>query len=315
MGPALHAIVGRADKGSMASNDDTPLPRSAPLTRFAEAPAPLAHPRCTAPLVILSSVGPVQARCEHLPTDLPTALRSWAEGVARIPDTSDLHTALSLAQSWTAIPIASGVDVIANDTWNEHREVDAVRRTASAVDPTNMPELQATVYMPDGSSLSYHLSVHETGRGLNTGRNFGRHVRSLRRARGMTQEVLAERSGLSADTIRRLEHGSFSPSLDTLRKLCSGLDLMLSTLFESYELGDRNEARELMDLLATRRPSELVLATKILRTLFEELDTVIGAVIGTGVGTGVGPGIGPGIGAGIGAGSRTDAPEDDPDGS
>ncbi|NVB37496.1 helix-turn-helix transcriptional regulator [Pseudenhygromyxa sp. WMMC2535] len=114
--------------------------------------------------------------------------------------------------------------------------------------------------------------LYETERGLNTGRNFGRHVRSLRRARGMTQEALAERSGLSADTIRRLEHGSFSPSLDTLRKLCSGLDLMLSTLFESFELGDRNEARELLDLLGTRASYELTLATTILRSLFEALD-------------------------------------------
>src|SRR5690606_31169914 len=69
------------------------------------------------------------------------------------------------------------------------------------------------------------------------GRPFGQHVRSLRRARGMTQEVLAERSRLSADTIRRLEHGSFSPSLDTLKKLCTGLSLPLSRLFESFELG------------------------------------------------------------------------------
>jgi transcriptional regulator with XRE-family HTH domain len=90
----------------------------------------------------------------------------------------------------------------------------------------------------------------------------------------MTQEVLAERSGLSPDTIRRLEHGSFSPSLETLRKLCSGLDLMLSTLFESYELGARNESRELVDLLATRSPRELVLATRVLRTLFDEIDGI-----------------------------------------
>jgi transcriptional regulator with XRE-family HTH domain len=126
----------------------------------------------------------------------------------------------------------------------------------------------------DRSSLSVCFAVHETGRDLDTGRSFGRHVRSLRRARGMTQEVLAERCGLSADTIRRLEHGSFSPSLDTLRKLCGGLDLMLSTLFESYELGARNEARELIDLLATRVPRELVLATRVLRALFDELDGI-----------------------------------------
>ena len=48
-------------------------------------------------------------------------------------------------------------------------------------------------------------------------REFGKHVRSLRRARGVTQDALAQRSGLSADTIRRIEHGSFSASIDTLR--------------------------------------------------------------------------------------------------
>jgi len=134
-------------------------------------------------------------------------------------------------------------------------------------------------YGSSGSSLVGGPRVHETDQRLNTGRNFGRHVRSLRRARGMTQEVLAERSGLSADTIRRLEHGSFSPSLDTLRKLCVGLDLMLSTLFESYELGARNEARELIYLLATRTPRELALATRVLRTLFDEIDDMQGMAL------------------------------------
>ena len=133
---------------------------------------------------------------------------------------------------------------------------------------------QNLAYSPDRPSLSIRFVVHETGGGLNTGQHFGRHVRSLRRARGMTQEVLAERSGLSADTIRRLEHGSFSPSLETLRKLCVGLDLMLSTLFESFELGARNESRELADLLATRTPRELIMATRVLRSLFDELDGI-----------------------------------------
>jgi transcriptional regulator with XRE-family HTH domain len=88
----------------------------------------------------------------------------------------------------------------------------------------------------------------------------------------MTQEVLAERCQLSADTIRRLEHGSFSPSLDTLRKLCGGLDLMLSTLFESYELGERNEARELIDLISTLGKREIAFVTRVLRALVEGLD-------------------------------------------
>ncbi|WP_106092482.1 helix-turn-helix domain-containing protein [Enhygromyxa salina] len=87
-----------------------------------------------------------------------------------------------------------------------------------------------------------------------SGRRFGRHVRSCRRARGLTQETLAERSRLSLDTVRRVEKGTFSPSLDTLRKLCMGLRLELSTLFESLELGEREAARELGDALADLTP-------------------------------------------------------------
>jgi transcriptional regulator with XRE-family HTH domain len=116
--------------------------------------------------------------------------------------------------------------------------------------------------------------------GMTAGRKFGRHTRSLRRARGLTQEQLAERSGLSADTIRRLEHGSFSPSLETLRKLCVGLDLLLSTLFESFEVGERDVNRELIDLLACRSLREVELAIRVLRAVFAELDALL--VVGSG---------------------------------
>ena len=114
----------------------------------------------------------------------------------------------------------------------------------------------------------------QAGNGMNDKRRFGRHVRSLRRARGMTQEVLADRCGLSADTIRRLEHGGFSPSLDTLRKLCAGLDLLLSTLFDSYELGETRKAADLMDLVSVRSDTEIKLLTSLARTLFGQIDEI-----------------------------------------
>jgi transcriptional regulator with XRE-family HTH domain len=72
----------------------------------------------------------------------------------------------------------------------------------------------------------------------------------------MTQEVLAEVAGIAADTVRRLEHGTFSPSLLTLRKLVSGLDIQISTLFTSFELGERCVPRELLDLLDQLSPIE-----------------------------------------------------------
>ena len=62
------------------------------------------------------------------------------------------------------------------------------------------------------------------------------HLTGLRRARKLTQEQLAERADLSADTIRRLEGGGMSPTYRTLRKIAKGLDLPLQTLFASLEI-------------------------------------------------------------------------------
>lgn len=64
---------------------------------------------------------------------------------------------------------------------------------------------------------------------------FGRHVQALREDRDMTREDLAARGGLSLDALDRLERGELSPSLTCLRKICGGLDILLSTLFDDFE--------------------------------------------------------------------------------
>src|SRR5687767_5920452 len=74
--------------------------------------------------------------------------------------------------------------------------------------------------------------------GMGSQDKFGAHVKRLREVRRLTQEELATRSGLAADTIRRLEHQEFSPSLRTLRKVCKGLDLSVAAMFNSFELGE-----------------------------------------------------------------------------
>ena len=88
----------------------------------------------------------------------------------------------------------------------------------------------------------------------------------------MTQEQLAEKSGVAVDTVRRLEAGSFSPSLDTLIKVGAGMSLRLSTMFESCELGATACTRELADLIASRSRRDLDLASRVLRSIFDELD-------------------------------------------
>lgn len=99
---------------------------------------------------------------------------------------------------------------------------------------------------------------------------FGEEVRRLRHARGLTQEALAERSDLSVDAIRRIEGGRFSPTLDTLRKLSTGLAVSLSTLFESVEQARSNKISEISDFLARRSSRELKLAWRVIRAMFDE---------------------------------------------
>lgn len=111
-------------------------------------------------------------------------------------------------------------------------------------------------------------------------REFGKHVRSLRRARGLTQDTLATRSGLSADTIRRIEHGSFAASIHTLRKMCGGLRIAESTLFESFEIGRTDARRELFDLIASCGDSEIALITGIVRAALAGLADLRAALKG-----------------------------------
>jgi transcriptional regulator with XRE-family HTH domain len=52
------------------------------------------------------------------------------------------------------------------------------------------------------------------------------------KAQGLSQLALAERSGLSADFIGKVERGTTSPSLESLKAIADALHLPLHDLFE-----------------------------------------------------------------------------------
>lgn len=54
---------------------------------------------------------------------------------------------------------------------------------------------------------------------------FGRNLCLARRRRGLSQEKLAERTGLCRDTIYKIEMGQRSPRLDTLLTLAESLEI------------------------------------------------------------------------------------------
>jgi transcriptional regulator with XRE-family HTH domain len=104
---------------------------------------------------------------------------------------------------------------------------------------------------------------------------FGVHVKRLREVRRLSQEELAARSGLATDTVRRLEHQEFSPSLRTLRKVCEGLGISVAVMFSSFELSEDEASAALPRihaLLLGRPQAELVLVEHVLSELFAGLD-------------------------------------------
>jgi transcriptional regulator with XRE-family HTH domain len=105
-------------------------------------------------------------------------------------------------------------------------------------------------------------------------RLLGCHVKRLREVRGLTQGELAERCGLSSDTIRRFEHGEFSPSHRTLRKLSKGLELSVMQLFRGFELDsdDSDETSELAALVRGRGRRTIELIIELVRVFLRALD-------------------------------------------
>jgi len=56
-------------------------------------------------------------------------------------------------------------------------------------------------------------------------KNLAIRVKELRNRKGMSQEILAEESGLSLRTIQRIENGETEPTGDTLKRLSNALNV------------------------------------------------------------------------------------------
>lgn len=56
----------------------------------------------------------------------------------------------------------------------------------------------------------------------------GQRIREARKFRGWTAEVLAEKIGLATESLRHIENASSKPSLQTLYKIATELDVSLN---------------------------------------------------------------------------------------
>ena len=61
----------------------------------------------------------------------------------------------------------------------------------------------------------------------------GRRIAELRRERGLTQEQFAERLGIAANALQRIELGMQNLTIRSLVRLANGLGVPLASLFEA----------------------------------------------------------------------------------
>ncbi len=73
-------------------------------------------------------------------------------------------------------------------------------------------------------------------------RKLGRRVAEYRKARGLTQAQLAERSHVATETISRLERGAAIPSIARLASVAQVLGVELHELFRLWQPDDASDA-------------------------------------------------------------------------
>ncbi|PKM69150.1 MAG: hypothetical protein CVU95_00780 [Firmicutes bacterium HGW-Firmicutes-2] len=83
----------------------------------------------------------------------------------------------------------------------------------------------------------------------------GENIKRLRKERGLTQKKLGELSGINEVQIRQYELGRANPKLDTLKKLCSALNVTLHEVLddnwdemnEEKKMGFKENLQKLLD--------------------------------------------------------------------
>ena len=71
-------------------------------------------------------------------------------------------------------------------------------------------------------------------------REIGHRVRGIREEHGLTQEALAEATGVSVPYVSHIERGLKKPSLGTLLRLSAALDVTVDTLLRGNQPAEAN---------------------------------------------------------------------------
>ncbi|UPK43945.1 helix-turn-helix domain-containing protein [Paenibacillus pabuli] len=101
----------------------------------------------------------------------------------------------------------------------------------------------------------------------------GNRIRELRKAKGWTQEQLAEAAGLHYSYIGGVERGDRNISLETLEKIINGLQVTAEEIFKFNEDSEYKRALdEHITLISGKSSDEIASLTKINKEILTTIE-------------------------------------------
>ena len=95
----------------------------------------------------------------------------------------------------------------------------------------------------------------------------GARVREVRKARGATQEWLAEKVGVDPKQISRIEGGKSFPSMDTLESIAVNLQVEMKDLLDFRHLAEENLDAEVLRIFGMMDEKTKRMTIRILRSI------------------------------------------------
>jgi len=103
---------------------------------------------------------------------------------------------------------------------------------------------------------------------MNTKDLIGKRIQELRKARGLSQEKIAEKADISSTYLSRIECGRENPTLDMLIKLADALEVEIWEMFDFGHVKSHKELKNsLQSILKTADEPTLRLALKVIRAI------------------------------------------------
>lgn len=101
---------------------------------------------------------------------------------------------------------------------------------------------------------------------------FGARIREIRKARGLSQDQLAEVIGIDQKHMSRIELGKSYPSLDRLMRIAEALQVPLPGLFEFMHLeSPEAQTRSIEEMLKGLDDESRATAYKVIRAVLREM--------------------------------------------